>query len=383
MPTAKICLQGMLAGVAVWAAVLLPAVVGTALAAPARADAQQKSVAGKQVRFPQGTWSAMPQLGPNGKVRQCVLVAMRSRATPAGDADTRLSIDISTGAGLVFALLDDGLPSDDILDEQAEVIIGGRTYPAVALTVASSHSVAVHPGDAAGVLAALAGAQTLRLRSDGAGIDTGAVALDLPADALAYVEQCGKAFNIAIDRPTDPNAPPMPAPRPRAPEIMPGGPVGLAGLNNKQKISGWDASELRDEGGKVIACVIRQAYTAGSGPDPRIIRTFLVATRSKGLSLLLKDTSLSLTPGRLDGTLAIDSKPFADIAAEIVSKDEIALFPRRGTALASALGDGSQLDFKSAAERMQFAVVAGVVPWLRACTHRWGFGFESQEQAKQ
>jgi hypothetical protein len=220
----------------------------------------------------------------------------------------------------------------------------------------------------------------LRLRSDGAGIDTGAIALNLPADALAYVEQCGKAFNIAIDRPTDPNAPPIPAPRPRAPEIVPGAPVGLAGLNDKQKISGWDASELRDEGGKVIACVIRQTYTAGSGPDPRIIRTFLVATRSKGLSLLLKDTSQTLTPGRLDGTLSIDSKPFADVVAEIVSKDEIALFPRRGTALASALGDSAQLDFKSAAERMEFAVAGGVVPWLRACTHRWGFGSQRKRR---
>jgi hypothetical protein len=157
MPTAKICLQGLLAGVAVWASVLLAAVVSAPLAASARADAPQKLVAGNQVHFPQGR-SAVPQLGPNGKVRQCVLVAMRSRATPAGDADTRLSIDISSGSGMVFALLDDGLLSEDILDEQTEVIIGAHIYPAVAFTVAGSNSIALHPGDAAGVLAALAGA---------------------------------------------------------------------------------------------------------------------------------------------------------------------------------------------------------------------------------
>ncbi len=373
----------MCAGVAVWAAVLLAAILSVALNSAARADEPPRSVPGKQVHFPQGVWSAVPQLGPNNKVRQCVLVAMRSRATPAGEADTRLSIDISTGSGMVFALLDDGLPPNAILDDQGEVIIDGHTFPAVAFTVAGSNSIALHPSDAAAVLAALANAQTLRLRSDRADLDTGAIALNLPADALGYVERCGKKFNIAIDRPTDPNAPPMPEARSRAPEIMPGAPVGIAGLNDKRKISGWDASELRGDDGRVLACVIRQAYTAGSGPDPRIIRTFALAARNKGLWLMIKDTSLDLTPGPLAGTLAIDGKPFTAFAAQIISKDEITIVPQHGSTLAAALGDGSHLAFKSAAEGMEFDVVSGVVPWLRACTHRWGFGFEPAEEAKR
>jgi len=45
-----------------------------AAAAPA-----EKPVAGKVVHFPQGTWSALPQVGPDDKVRQCVLVAARQR----------------------------------------------------------------------------------------------------------------------------------------------------------------------------------------------------------------------------------------------------------------------------------------------------------------
>ncbi len=109
----------------------------------------------------------------------------------------------------------------------------------------------------------------------------------------------------------------------------------------------------------------------------------MIATRSKGLSLLLSDTSLDLAPGPLEGRFTINDKPFTAIAAQIMSKDEIALLPQHGPALAAALGDGSQLSFKSAAEGMEFPVVPGVVPWLRACTHRWSFGFESTEDAKQ
>ncbi len=294
-------------------------------------------------------------------MRQWVLVAPRSRLGPTGTMDTALSLVIGRGAGLAIGLNDSELPSDDILDDQAEVIIDDRTFPAVAFTIAN--------------------VKTLRLRSGGAGVDTGPIALDLPADALAYLEQCGQRFNIGIDRPSDLEA--LPVPRPRAAAVVPGAPVGTDGLNDKQKISGWDASELRDSSGKVIACVIRQAYTAGSGPEPRIIRTFVTATRSKGLTLMLKDTSLNLAPGPLAGTLVIDNKPFTGFAAQILSKDEVALLPQHGTALAAALGDGSQLAFKSAAESMEFPVVPGVVPWLRACTHRWGFGFEPEEDAKQ
>jgi hypothetical protein len=199
---------------AFFAATAIGVIAGASLA---RADSPPKPVAGQQLHFPDGTWSALPQVGPDGKVRQCVMVAMRPRAVSGGTIDTRLSIDISAGSGLVFAMADDRMPPEDILDDQAEVILDGQTYPAVGFTVANSKSLALHPGDAAAVIAALAKTTTLRLRSDGDGIDTGDIALNLPADALAWLVQCGQKFKIALDHPTDPNAPPMPAARPRSP----------------------------------------------------------------------------------------------------------------------------------------------------------------------
>lgn len=72
----------------------LVAAYSLAFAAPA-----EKPVAGKVVHFPQGVWSALPQLGPDGKVRQCVLVAARDRATGDGTVTTRLSFTISRGSG--------------------------------------------------------------------------------------------------------------------------------------------------------------------------------------------------------------------------------------------------------------------------------------------
>jgi len=36
---------------------------------PALAAPEAKPVAGQQVRFPQGVWSALPQVGSDGKVR--------------------------------------------------------------------------------------------------------------------------------------------------------------------------------------------------------------------------------------------------------------------------------------------------------------------------
>jgi hypothetical protein len=39
---------------------------------PALAAPEAKPLASQQVRFPQGVWSALPQVGPDGKVRQCV-----------------------------------------------------------------------------------------------------------------------------------------------------------------------------------------------------------------------------------------------------------------------------------------------------------------------
>ena len=376
MWTTKTWFRMTIVGAAVGTAALLAAAIGT----EAKAAAPEKPVAGKQVHFPQGTWSAVPQAGPDGKVMQCNLVALRSRAAPAGGIDTRLSLTIGRGAGFAFGLADGQMPAEDILDDQAEIVVDGHSFPAVAFTVAASNNLALHPGDAAGVLAALAKATTLRLHSAGDGIDTGAIALDLPGDALAWLELCGKVFAIAVDRPTDPKAPALPVPRPPSPEIaFPAPtPAGPPGIDDKQKISGWDASELRGGEGKVTACMIRQHYTTGSGPDQRAIGTFLIDTPSKGFTLMLKDSSLFLTPGPLTATLTIDGKSFADFSTQMLSKDEIGLFPQHGAALALALGDGAALAFKSPVEGMEFPIPSGVVPWLRACTHRWGFGFEPQ-----
>lgn len=351
---------------------------------PANAAAE-KPIAGKTVHFPQGFWSGLPQTGPDGKVRQCVMIASRPRQTAAGPVDTALSLNISTGSGLTFFLADDRLPSPDILDDEAEIVLDGRVFPAVAFTIeGAARDLALHPGDAAAVLGALAKTASLRLRSDGAGVDTGDIKLDLPGDALAWLAQCGKQFGIALDQPTDPKAPVLPVPRPREPDILPGAPVGLAGLNDKWKIAGWDASELRDSDGKVVACVIRQHYTSGAvkgsgqAGSARTFGSFLMATRVKGLTMMLNDSALDLNPGPIDASLTIEDKPFVGIAAQAPSKNEILLFPQHGQALAAALGDGVRIAFDAAkVENFQFSVPSGAVPWLRACTQRWGFGFEA------
>src|SRR5437016_13982709 len=80
-------------------------------ALPASAAPEAKPVAGQQVRFPQGVWSALPQVGPDGKVRQCVLVAPRQRIGKDGPVNTRFSLNISRGSGFVFLIHDEGLPA--------------------------------------------------------------------------------------------------------------------------------------------------------------------------------------------------------------------------------------------------------------------------------
>jgi hypothetical protein len=363
--------------ITVCTAVCVAAVLGN----ESKAAVPEKPVAGKQVHFPNGAWSGLPQKGPNGKVRQCVLVAKRPRAGPAGAIDTRLSLTIGRGSGLAFAILDGEMPCEDILDDQAEIVLDRHSFPAVAFTVGSS-SLAMHPGDAAGVLSALEKTATLRLRSDGAGIDTGAIALDLPGEALGWLKQCGKLFDIVIDRPTDPNAPDLPAPRRRSPKIASGQPTaaGPAGIEDKQKISGWDASELRGGDGKIAGCFIRQHYATGSHRGARSIGTFLTVSRTKGLTMMLKDTSLNLPQGQpVEATLIIDGKSFVGLSARVLGNDEIGVYPLHGAALALALGNGASLVFKSPVEDMEFPVPSGIVPWLRACGRRWEIGFEPEE----
>jgi hypothetical protein len=362
------------------AVIVLYAAAGMALAA--YGAELPKPAAGKQVHFPDGTWSGLPQIGSNSKVRQCVMIAPRPRAGPAGTIDTGLSIDISAGAGLAFGLSDNSLPSESVLDDEAEVILDGKSFPAVAFTVAGTTKLAFHPGDAAGVLAALQKTDKVQLRSDGAGFDTGPITLNLPGDAYAWLKQCGTQFKIAIDQPSDPKAPALPVPRPHSPEIGSSQPTqaGPPGIEDKRKISGWDASELRGFDGRVLACMIRQHYTVGGGPNARAIGTFLIASRSKGLTMLLKDSQLDLPPGAsVNATFKIGDKQFSGFAAQVEGRDEIAIFPDHGMALAAAFGDGATAQFDAVkVETMTFPVVAGVVPWLRSCTHRWGFSFEPE-----
>jgi hypothetical protein len=65
----------------------------------------EKPVAGQQVRFPNGYWSALPQVGADGKVRQCVLVALRQRAGNDGPVDTPSTLACLCGRAFTPARL--------------------------------------------------------------------------------------------------------------------------------------------------------------------------------------------------------------------------------------------------------------------------------------
>src|SRR5689334_2247496 len=137
-----------------------------------------------------------------------------------------------------------------------------------------------HPGDAAGALDALGKARQVRLRSDGGGVDSGPIEINLPQEALNWLKACGKTFDIAIDKVTDPAAPVLPAARARSPKtlMMAATNAGPPGMDDKQKIDGWDASELRNNEGQIIVCIIRRHYYAGSEPGARHLATFLMVS---------------------------------------------------------------------------------------------------------
>jgi hypothetical protein len=350
-----------------------------AAAAPALAAPEAKPVAGQQVRFQQGIWSGLPQVGPDGKVRQCVLVAPRQRAGKDGPVNTRFAINISRGSGFVFVIHDDGIPSEQLLDDQAEVLLGERSFPAIGFQVAGT-AFTFHPGDAAAALEALGKAKQIRLRSEGGGLDSGAIDINLPAEALNWLKACGKTFDIAIDKVTDPDAPAMPAARPRSPKtlVMQPTKAGPPGIEDKQKIDGWDASELRNNEGQIIVCFIRRHYYAGSEPGARHLATFLMVSRRKGLTLLLKDSNLHLPEGdTVQATLQIGQTPFTGFSAQVQGPDEIGIFPQHGAALAKALENGGRATMKSkVTDNFEFPVQASVIPWLRACARRNGIAIE-------
>lgn len=374
MPTDMLCTRRMAA---------LAALVAANLALPASAATADNPVAGRQVRFPQGVWSALPQVGPDGKVRQCVLVAPRQRSKAGGKVDTAFVLNISRGSGLSIMLMDDGMPSERVLDDQAEIVIDGRSFPAVAFPVGNAF--ALHPGDAGGVLAALGKARDVTLRSDGAGVDSGPITLNLPADALGWLKQCGKTFDIAIDRPTDPDAPEMPAPRPRSPKIavMQPTPAGPPGMEDRQKIEGWDASELRDSDGAIVACFIRRRYLIGADTPARRLGIFLIVSRAKGLTMMLKDSKLNRPEGQaIEATLKIGNVPYEGFSARVEGPDEIGLFPQHGARLAEAIETRSVLAMKAATieDNYEFSVQPGVIGWLRACARRNAIAIEPAGQ---
>jgi hypothetical protein len=348
----------------------------------ASAGPSEKPVAGQQVRFPRGTWSALPQLGPDGKVRQCVLVSLRQRAGRDGPIDTRFALNISRGAGLAIGIHDDGLPTEDVLDDQAEVTIDGRSFPAVGFPVGTLF--VFHPGDAAGALTMLGKATQVRLRSEGAGIDSGPITIGLPPEALNWLKDCGRTFDIAIDKPTDPNAPELPTPRVRSPKIavLPPTPAGPPGISDKQKIQGWDASELRNGEGHIIVCFIRRHYAMGSEPGSRTLGTFLMVSRLKGLTMMLKDSKLDQVEGKpVEASLKVGDRPFADFSAQVLGHDEIGIFPAHGSAFAAALAIGERATFKPAnGDQLDFPVQPSALAWLRACARRNGIGLEPTGQ---
>jgi hypothetical protein len=341
-----------------------------------------KPVPGTEVQFPKGTWSGLPQLGPDGKVRQCILIALRQRAGRDGPVDTRFALNISRGSGLVITIQDDAMPTEDVLDDQAEIVIDGRTFPAVGFPVGTLF--AFHPGEAADTLAALAKAKKIRLRSDGAGIDSSPITIGLPNEALDWLKQCGETFDIAVDKPSDPKARELPAPRIRSPKIvmLPVTPAGPAGITDKQKIEGWDASELRNGDGTVAACLIRRHYMTGSEPGSRMLATFFIVSRKNGLTMMLKDSSRNAPEGEaVEASLTFGNQPFPSFTAKVWGPDEIGIKPEHGMAFAALLENGGRATFKAAGgDQMEFPVQASVVPWLRACARRNGMTMEPMAQ---
>ncbi|WP_035648904.1 hypothetical protein [Bradyrhizobium sp. ORS 285] len=357
---------------------LIALVAMLAMGARSADAAPPKPVAGQQVRFEQGYWSGLPQAGPDGKVRQCVMVARRPRKSGDGTVDTRFSVNVSRGAGLVFAVNDDGLPRERVLDDQAEIVIDGRAFPAVAFNVGPAF--AFHPGDAKAAAAALGRAAKVTLRADGAGLDTGAVTIDLPAEALAWLTSCAATFDIALDRATDPHAPDLPVPRPRSAKVAPAKPTqaGPAGIEDKQKIEGWDASELRNGDGTIFVCMIRRHYATGSEPDARRLGIFLMASRLRGVSMMVKDSSLKLPENKpVEASLAVGKTPFPQVTMQAQGSDEIGIFPQAGGRLLAALEAAPLVSLKpEGGESYEFSMSAGVLGWLRACARRNAIALE-------
>jgi hypothetical protein len=153
-------------------------------------------------------------------------------------------------------------------------------------------------------------------------------------------------------------------------------------MEDKQKIEGWDASELRNNQGQILVCFIRRHYYAGSEPGARHLATFFMVSRAKGLTMMLKDSNLHLPEGDVvKATLQFDEKPFTGFSAQVQGPDEIGIFPQRGAVLAKALENGARGLMKSpVSDNFEFPVQASVIPWLRACARRNGIPIEPVSQ---
>jgi hypothetical protein len=277
---------------------------------------------------------------------------------------------------------DDALPTEQVLDDQAEILIDGRSFPAIGFSVGTA--IAFHPGDAEGALKAIGKAASVTLRSDGAGIDSGAIKIDLPADAWNWLKQCGKTFDIAIDKPTDPAAPELPTPRPRSPKIsiMPATPAGPPGTEDRQKIDGWDASELRDRDGRIIVCFIRRLYADSQEPGAHKIATQFFVSKLKGLTVVVKDTEFNFPEQQpIDATFKVGAAPFTAVSTQVLGHDEIGVFPQHPTELADALEKSNSATIRApSGYQFEFPLQTNVVHWLRACARRNGFGIEPATQ---
>jgi hypothetical protein len=81
---------------------VLAAIVAMAASTAAIALPAEKPVAGKQVHFPNGVWSAVPQVGPNGRVRGGVFAQHPSELAGALEKSNSAAIRAPTGYQFEF-----------------------------------------------------------------------------------------------------------------------------------------------------------------------------------------------------------------------------------------------------------------------------------------
>jgi hypothetical protein len=117
----------------------------------------------------------------------------------------------------------------------------------------------------------------------------------------------------------------------------------------------------------------------GSEPSSRRVATFLMVSRKRGFTMMLKDSNINQPEGAPveAATLKVGDDPFTGFSAQMQGNDEIGIFPQHATALAALLEKGTRATFKSkVSDVFEFPIQAGLIPWLRACARRNGIAFE-------